>query len=62
MQGPEDSHRWTQKFQVKSNNLVEVCHKCGRGIQIWHCANGGCAWCAKCSARVNKERRRNGKS
>lgn len=60
--GPEDNPKWTQINGENHTPTVESCHKCGNSITIWHCADGGCPWCARCGANAKdlREKRKNG--
>lgn len=60
--GPEDSPGWHKVFEKAPHPVVEACHKCRNTITLWHCADSGCPWCAKCGANAKdvREKRKNG--
>lgn len=46
--GPEDSPAWRKVHGENDSPTVEACHVCRNTIVLWHCADGGCPWCAEC--------------
>lgn len=60
--GAEDSPGWGSYLSESNGSSVETCANCGITIKLWHCADAGCPWCAKCGANAKdiREKRKNG--
>lgn len=47
-QPPEDSKKWADMAHEMKTPVVLICRRCKKKIELWHCAESGCPWCAKC--------------